>query len=115
MKIDPNSAVEMRTEYVLCEGGRVLLHDGSSTARDELGTAGNGFDAFCRSLDPNKCFIVALIPDDGDRAVYFRAREIASGIGIHMQAPVETPLRLRSQWDNYCRMKQLPSITEDDS
>ncbi len=113
MKIDPNLAVDMHTEYVLCERGQVSLHDGSATARAELGQETSAFTKFCRSLDPNKCFIVALIPEETDKQVFFRAREVASELGIHMQAPVDTPERLRSQWEAYRQMKQVPVASED--
>lgn len=112
MKIDPNQPIEYRVEYILCEGGKAVLHDGSSSTLDELERDGSAFQKFCRSLDPNKCFIEALIPNDGDRQVFFRARDAAQKIGMHMQAPVDTPERLYRRWKDYLKSKQYADAKE---
>ncbi len=107
MKIDPNQPIELTVEHILCEGGRVLMHDGSSTPASELDSAGSALQAFCRTIDPNRCFIEAYVPADSDRDVFFRARDAARGIGVHMQAPVERAEVQRERWKSYCRLKQL--------
>jgi len=115
MKIDPNQPIEYRVEYILCEGGKAVLYDGGSTALDELERDGSAFQKFCRSLDPNKCFIEALIPNDADRQVFFRARDAAQKIGMHMQAPVDTPERLYRRWKDYLKSKQYADAKEKES
>ena len=112
MKVDPNQPVDFRQECVLCEHDRVSLHDGSTTPRAELGNEESPFLIFCRSLDPNKCYIAAFIPDSADTEVFFRAREVAAGAGIHMQATVDTPERHRLMWERYKQMKQYPEAAE---
>src|SRR2546423_1070286 len=115
MKVDPNQPVDFRQEAVLCERGGVVLHDGTSTPASEVEDEESAFKRFCRSLDPNKCFIVAFIPDDADRHVFFAAREAARGLGLHMQATVDTPERLRALWETYKTMKQYSDAESDDS
>ena len=102
MKVDPNHPVNSSVEQVLIEADRILLADGSSCSLQELDKAENPFVGFCKSLDPNLCFISALIPDDAGRELFFKARTLAETAGIHMQAPVDTPDRLRRTWDRYC-------------
>lgn len=109
MRIDPNQPVDYHQECVCCEGGKILLFDGTSTEISELGLTESAFGEFCRSLDPNKCFIVAFIPNDADREVFFRAREVARDVGIHMQATIDTAERHRALWENYKTMKQYSS------
>lgn len=109
MKIDPNQPVEFRQECVLCEDGQVVLFDDSRTPEAELDREESAFQKFCRSLDPNKCFISAFIPNDSDKGVFFKAREVALSVGLHMQATVDTPERHRTLWDRYQTMKRLPS------
>ncbi len=106
MKIDPNLPVDMHSELILCEGGKIVLHDGTAAAQAELDREGGPFLRFCGALDPNRCFLVALILDDADKTVFFKAREVAGEKGIHVQAPVDTPARLRAQWDAYLRLKR---------
>ncbi|NUN98721.1 MAG: hypothetical protein HUU16_21405 [Candidatus Omnitrophica bacterium] len=50
---------------------------------------------------------MALIPDDKDHPVYFKARDVARGIGVHMQAPVETPEAKKRLWETYVLSKRL--------
>jgi hypothetical protein len=107
MKVDPNQAVDMHHEMVLCEAGRVELADGSLVRQTELSTPDNPFAAFCKSLDPNKCFILALVPDDADKEVYFQARSAANALGIQMHAPLEEPERCRKMWESYLVVKRL--------
>ena len=114
MKVDPNQPVDFRQEAVLCERGGVVLHDGASTPASEVEEEESAFKRFCRSLDPNKCFIVAFIPDDADRHVFFAARESARSMGLHMQATVDTPERLRALWETYKTMKQYADAESDD-
>lgn len=112
MKVDPNQPIEFTAECVLCEGGQVMLYDGSGAPLEQLGQEGNAFKKFCQSLDPNKCFIMGIIPDDADRDVFFRAREVASEIGLHMQALVDTPENHRSRWESYKKMKHYSDTRE---
>jgi hypothetical protein len=113
MKVDPNRDVGMTQEYILCEGGRVVLHDGSSTERSQLSAEDSAFQKFCSTLDPNRCFIVALIPDDADRSVFYRARELAAQRHIHMQSPVDTKEHLMGLWRRYRQMKQSAASSPD--
>lgn len=113
MKIDPNQPVDFRQEAVLCERGDVVLHDGARTPAAQAGEEAGAFKRFCRTLDPNKCFVVAFIPDDADRHVFFAAREAANEVGLHMQATVDTPERLRALWENYRTMKQYASAPSE--
>lgn len=106
MKIDPNQAVNFRAEMILCEGGQVALPGGETTRESELADPASAFHRWCAQLDPNQCFIQALIPADADRSVFFRARDVAEQIGVHMQAPVDTAQRLRTIWREYVRMKK---------
>jgi hypothetical protein len=113
MKVDPNNPIGQYAEYVLCQAGAVVIHDGERTPREALGTAGSAFERFCRSLDPNRCFIIALIPDDADRDVFFTAREVCRGIGPHMQAPVDTPDHHNAQWSNYLAAKRAADAVQN--
>ncbi len=113
MKIEPNGYIGQQAEYVLCEVGQVVLHDGARVPMADLGIGENAFTQLCRSIDPNKCFIVAIIPNDSDRDVFFKAREAASGAGVHMQATVDTPERLRGTWENYKESKRHRSVEEE--
>ena len=96
----------------MCQGGGVELFDGSRTEGHRLAEPDSAFHRFCSALDPNKCFISALIPEDADRHVFFAARDVASSIGIHMQSTVDTPERHRSLWQRYQEMKQLGGSDE---
>ncbi len=107
MKIDPNQTIESHPEYVLCEKGCVVLASEQTTQHAALAQPGSAFTTFCESLDPNRCFIIALIPDDADRDVFFTAREIAQDIGVHMQAIVEKPEIQRRRWAAYLQAKQM--------
>lgn len=115
MQVDPNQPLNYRQECILCEDGKVILHDGSSTSLAELEHETSAFKQFCHSLDPNKCFIVAFIPNDADKNVFFRAREVAGEIGLHMQAPVDFPEKHRSQWEMYTKMKRYADVDEEGS
>lgn len=106
MKIDPNSDIERDSVLVLCEEGAVLLHTGRKTTMDKLDQASSAFQVFCRGLDPNKCFIVALIPEDSDREVFFKAREVCRSVGVHIQAPVDTAESHRALWADYVESKK---------
>jgi hypothetical protein len=119
MKIDPNFAVQLKAEHVLCSGLAVVLWDGQVVPEKLLDEDHGAFAGFCRSLDPNRCYIAACIPDDSDRPVFFRAREVARRRGLHMQASVDTPEHHRQQWQAYCDAKrrqaasvQVPKETE---
>lgn len=112
MIIDPNQPIEQTVAFVLIESGKIVLHDGRTTAENALEDAGSAFQEFCRSLDPNKCFIQGLIPNGRDQALFFKAREVARKIGMHMQAPVDTEENLRRIWDNYLASKQIADADE---
>lgn len=112
MKIDPNRPIELKQEYVLCEAGRVHFCDGGSAGIDELGDEDGPFGEFCRGLDPNKCFISALIPDRADEAVFYRARDAARAHGVHMQATIEKADVQHSRWQAYLAMKAARGVKE---
>jgi hypothetical protein len=112
MIVDPNSAVGSQIEYVLCDEGSVELHDGSRTPREALSEPESAFRRFCRSLDPNRTFIVALVLGDSDREVFYEARTIADQDGLHMQAPLDTPEHHRAIWAQYQATRRAPP-TED--
>ncbi|BCG62929.1 MAG: hypothetical protein methR_P0608 [Methyloprofundus sp.] len=119
MNIDPNISIEHQSAYVLCEQGKVLLHNGSSISQLTLQDENSAFIHFCRSLNPNKCFISALIPDDADKNVFFKARDVAHAEGIHMQANVDRPEQLRKVWGDYliykshCDSEVMPLPSND--
>lgn len=115
MKVDPNQAVNLHHEVVLCEGEGVTVPGGEHTAHDALSDPDSPFGRFCRTLDPNRCYLVALVPDDADRVAYFRAREAARAAGIHMQAPVETPETLRSIWEAYLQSRRAAATAAPDA
>jgi hypothetical protein len=106
MKIDPNFAVQLERESVLCTGSTVVLWDGQVVPDSELATDGGPFASFCKSLDPNRCFIDACVPEDEDRVVFFLARDVAKRFNLHMQASVDTPERHHLHWRVYCENKR---------
>lgn len=112
MKVDPNEMIGQEVEYVLCENGKVVIFDGSSTDAADLDSESSPFMAFCRSLDPNTTFISAFVPDDADRPVFFQTRETARKIGIHVQSTLEEPDAQRARWSRYLAMKKLASVEE---
>ena len=112
MKVDPNRAVLMKTEYVLCEDDRIVLHDGQSVQRGSLEDGKNAFALLCRGLDPNQTFISAVLVDKRDMDVFLQAREVARAAGRHMQALVDTPENLRQQWERYVQSKQFATKEE---
>lgn len=115
MKIDPNTDIERGHEMVLCEGGSIRLFSGERTSVADLGSSKSAFQAFCRSLDPNKSFIVALVPEDADRPVFFKARDVSRTFGIHMQAPIDTAESARATWADYVQSKQHIGAFEKES
>jgi hypothetical protein len=112
VKVEPNLAVGMIQEYVLLERGAILTFDGGRTTAADVGNPRSAFARFVASLDPNRCFIIALIPDDSDRDLYFAARDVASAAGMHMQAPVERVSQQRQVWDHYLVSKRSASAGE---
>jgi hypothetical protein len=113
MKVDPNQPIEFQAEWVLCEGGKVILADDSNTPLPQLIDEHSAFKKFCQSLDPNKFFITAIITDDANNNVFFKAREVANEIGLHMQALVDTPENHRRQWKYYKESKRYAKIEEN--
>ena len=109
MKVDPNQPVDYQAECLLFDMGEVVLHDDSRTPRALLEDEESAFQQYCRSLDPNKCFLMAIIPHDADRDVFFEAREVAARLGLHMQAMVDTPESHRSRWQVYKKSKEFDS------
>jgi hypothetical protein len=115
MLIDPNHPIGQQVEYVLIEPDRIELPNGTHVDVTGLDDDKSQFHQFCRSLDPNRCFIQALIPDDTAKSVFFKARDCAAVLGIHMQALVDTPERHRQTWQNYrlaCQAER--AIAEED-
>jgi hypothetical protein len=113
MIVEPNSPIDYVQECVLCEEGAVLTADGRITPLDDIDRDGTGFKDLCKSMDPNKGFIMAFVPKDTDRPVFFRAREVARSIGIHMQGTLEQPDTQRLQWETYKRMRELKTAPAD--
>lgn len=109
MKIDPNEIIGREVEYVLCQSGQILLYDDSATTARDLVKEGNAFKSFCQSLDPNRCFIIALVLDHVDDELFFAAREVAREVGIHMQSSIEKRDIALSQWEWYKRSKHQTS------
>jgi hypothetical protein len=112
MKIDPNTGVQQQAVYILCEAGAVVLHDDTRIPAAELSSDAGRFIEFCRTLDPNKNFIVALVPVETDRSIFYDARDAAQELKLHMQAPMDRASALQSMWTNYKRVKKLPSVEE---
>lgn len=121
MRVDPNVSL-MKTEYILCNGGRIELYDGSISHSNELAETSSSFRKFCESLDPNECFIVALVPSlqdkndpnyDIDRELFMAAREAAKSIGIYMQSnSIDSVNAVWGTWENYKKMKQFESVKD---
>ena len=109
MKVDPNLAVGVIQECVLCDDGRIVMYDGSVATREDLNDPDGAFLRFCGTLDPNRCYIRAVIPNDADRPLFFEAREVARSAGLHMQSSLETPERHRAMWNAYVQSKQAPA------
>jgi hypothetical protein len=110
MVIEPNSPIDYVQECVLCADGAVITHDDRRTPLTELENETSGFKQLCRSMDPNKGFIVGFVPNDADRPVFFKAREVARSIGLHMQANVEEPDEQRRQWETHKLMRRMETI-----
>ncbi len=108
MIVDPNRAVGMEAKLILCRAGQVELRDGTRIDAADVGADAGPFAEYLRSVDPNTQFLIALIPDRSDEPVYFRARDVSRQMGVHMQAPVETPEALERQWEDY---RMLPEIS----
>src|SRR2546423_1260064 len=114
MKVDPNQPVDFRQEAVLCERGGVVLHDRASTPASEDEEEESVFKRFSRSPAPTKCSLAPSSPGAAVRHVFFAARESARSLGLHMQATVDTPERLRALWETYKTMKQYSDAESDD-
>ncbi|MFH1861797.1 MAG: hypothetical protein ABH878_03195 [bacterium] len=115
MKVDPNEPINKKVEHVLCRQGSVHTYDGSSTPAAQLNSESNAFKAFCQSLDPNTCFIIAIVPDHADDELFFKARDVARQIPIHMQAGIERPEDAMTIWEHYKRRKALLAQPEENS
>jgi hypothetical protein len=109
MKVDPNQPVDVAHVSVLCHLGALVLFDDSRTPLAELDKPESPFQRFLQTLDPNRHFIQAYVPDDADRATFFRARDVAKASGIHMQASLDSPEALWQMWIRYQKMKQTPN------
>ena len=113
MIVEPNSPIDYVQEYILCEEGAVQTVDGRITPLDDIDRDGSGFKELCKGMDPNKGFIIALVPKDEDRPVFFRAREVARDIGLHMQGTLERPDTQRVQWETYLQMRRVPTVESE--
>jgi hypothetical protein len=115
MKVEPNIAVGMRQEVILCEPGQVVLHNGTTIAQSKLGDAGGAFIRFLKTLDPNKSFILGLvdIENAAGKAVFYRAKEVARQNGIHMQGDVSPYSEQLALWQHYKQMQSFRSVKED--
>lgn len=107
MIVDPNTDIGMQPHFVLCQQGHLERKGAPPFPEEDLGSPEGPFLLWLRSLDPNRTFLIALIPDRADEGVFFRAREIAASCGIHMQAPVETSGVLRARWEAYLRVEEI--------
>ncbi|MFC1734617.1 hypothetical protein ACFL1X_00765 [Candidatus Hydrogenedentota bacterium] len=105
MKIDPNTAISMKQEHVLCRVDGVELYSGEVVPAEQLNAAGSAFQKFCGKLDPNTCYIAAFVPDRDAEEVFYSARSAAQQSGIHMQATLEKSDRQRQSWDAYKQYK----------
>jgi hypothetical protein len=101
MKVEPNQSVDTSFECVMCHQGSVLLPDGTTTPKAELVATDSAFRAFCRRWDPNKTFLLAYVPTEGDKETFFIARRVAQEEGLHMQAPVEPSELCWERWSDY--------------
>ncbi|HOQ05110.1 MAG TPA: hypothetical protein PKY88_07860 [Anaerohalosphaeraceae bacterium] len=115
MKIEPNLAIEMRQEVVLCEGTQVILLDGTKIPKEQLGGIRCGFVRFLKTLDPNKSFILGLVDIENAQAkvVFFTARQIARQNGIHMQGDVSPYSEQLALWEQYKQMQSFRSIKKE--
>ncbi len=110
MKVEPNEAVDFHQVSILCESGYVMLPDGGRTAASDLGSPQSDFQVFCRALDPNRCFLGALVPNDEDREVFFAARDAVEPLGLHAQATIDRPASLRERWKNYVEIVRAEGV-----
>lgn len=85
----------------MCRDGSVEMDDGVKVSLAELNSSGNAFERFCKTLDPNTCYIGAYLPFRADEEVFYRARDLASSLGVHMQATVEKADTQIRYWDHY--------------
>jgi hypothetical protein len=115
MIVDPNVAIETYFELISCRIGQVALPDGSLVDDEALNVEDGLFAAFCRSLDPHRCFLVALIPAGGAvEATYFKAREAAQRFGLSVQSHLAPPEECEGIWQSNLEAKRR-SIKPDES
>lgn len=112
MKIDPNIAIDMKQIHVLCTVEGVELDTGELVAVNALQASGGPFEKFCQQLDPNTEYIAAFVPDRNADEIYFRARETAWNLGIHMQATIERPENQLERWKIYKKLKSKKSADQ---
>jgi hypothetical protein len=119
MRVEPYS-VPMLVEFIWCENGRVELYDGSSTPTESLPSKDSSFMRFCKGLDPNRYYISALVPQEGphaeaNRDLFFRARDAARSVHIHMQAQIEPREALQRFWEHHKLMKKAKKAEDASS
>jgi hypothetical protein len=101
MIIEPNEAIQMSAEHVLCDERAIHLADGDKISEDDLASVDNAFVRFCQTVDPNRCFIIAHVPYQKDHPTYLIARDVARRCGRHMQADIDTAERHYELWRTY--------------
>jgi hypothetical protein len=102
VKVDPNTAIGMQSVHVMCRNGVVELPDGTHVPLADLPAEGGAFAQFCKTLDPNTCYIGAYLPYRADEDLFYRAREVAfSANKLHMQATVEKADIQIQYWNQY--------------
>lgn len=102
MKVDPNTAIGMQSVHVMCRNGSIELPDGTAVPLADLSDEGGVFAQFCKTLDPNACYIGAFLPSRADEDLYYRAREVAFAANkVHMQATVERADIQIQYWNKY--------------
>ncbi len=114
MNIEPHVPVDLRQESVLCQPHQVVLYNGAATARGDLANPSSPFLGFLKTLDPNKCFIVAFMDIENKQAtdLFYEAQRVARDVGIHMQGTVAPYPQQLAQWESYRKVRRLeqPSV-----
>lgn len=113
MKVEPHIPVDLKQESILCEPHQVVTPDGSTTPVGDLEKGSSPFVRFLKTLDPNKCFVVAFadIENKQARDMFYAAQRAARNVGIHMQGTVAPYDEQLASWDRYKTVRRLEDKT----
>lgn len=116
MFVDPNRDVNTKVEHIWIEAGTIKLPGGETVSQNELSGGETAFHSFCRSLDPNLCFISAFVISNDDESFFYEVRDASFDCGVHCQAGREKPEVMKEQWEQYLfakshEVKKDPEVT----